>query len=83
MSKLLDNPEESKRFHPWFVGLKDFYGIANIFSNALQSSNFGAEPMLRLCGVSISSNFSQVEGRVLPTPRLKVSNGKDLFPWNG
>ena len=27
MSKLLDNPEESKRLHPWFVELKNFYGI--------------------------------------------------------
>ena len=83
MSKLLDNPEENKRLHPWFVELKDFYGITNIFSNALQSSYFGVEPMLRLCGVSINSNFTQVEGRVLPTPRLKVSNGKNLFPWTG
>ncbi|XP_022752833.1 protein argonaute 4-like isoform X3 [Durio zibethinus] len=55
----------------------------SVLSNALQSSNYGAEPMLRSCGVSISSNFTQVEGRVLPTPRLKVGNGEDFFPRNG
>ena len=27
MSKLLDNPEESKRLHPRFIELKNFYGI--------------------------------------------------------
>ncbi|XVF68614.1 hypothetical protein PTKIN_Ptkin11bG0015700 [Pterospermum kingtungense] len=52
-------------------------------SNALQSSNYGAEPMLRSCGVSISSNFTQVEGRVMPAPRLSVGNGEDFIPRNG
>ncbi|KAK8498367.1 hypothetical protein V6N12_032919 [Hibiscus sabdariffa] len=52
-------------------------------SSALQRSNYSAEPMLRSCGVSISTNFTQVEGRVLPAPRLKVGNGEDFFPRNG
>ncbi|XVF46380.1 hypothetical protein PTKIN_Ptkin03bG0022300 [Pterospermum kingtungense] len=55
----------------------------NVLSNALKNSNYGAEPILRSCGVSISSNFTQVEGRVLPAPRLKVGNGEDFFPRNG
>ncbi|KHG16394.1 Protein argonaute 4 -like protein [Gossypium arboreum] len=54
-----------------------------VLSSALQRSNYGAEPMLRSCGVSISTNFTQVEGRVLPAPRLKVGNGEDFFPRNG
>lgn len=29
-----------------------------------------AEPLLRASGVSISSNFTQVEGRVLPAPKV-------------
>lgn len=44
--------------------------VAN-FVQALQRSNYGAEPMLRSCGVSISTNFTQVEGRVLPAPRVE------------
>ncbi|KAH1106045.1 hypothetical protein J1N35_009813 [Gossypium stocksii] len=43
---------------------------------ALQRSNYGTEPMLRSCGVSISTNFTQVEGRVLPAPRKLVEPTK-------
>ncbi|XP_037497237.1 protein argonaute 4 isoform X1 [Jatropha curcas] len=52
-------------------------------SNALKTSNYAAEPMLRQCGISISNTFAQVEGRVLPAPRLKVGNGEDFYPRNG
>ncbi|XP_009773871.1 protein argonaute 4 isoform X1 [Nicotiana tabacum] len=54
-----------------------------ILSNALKINNYDAEPLLRASGVSISSNFTQVEGRVLPTPKLKAGNGDDLFSRNG
>ncbi|XP_049343041.1 protein argonaute 4-like isoform X4 [Solanum verrucosum] len=54
-----------------------------ILSNALKINNYDAEPLLRSCGVSISSNFTQVEGRVLPAPKLKAGNGDDLFTRNG
>ncbi|EEF34625.1 protein argonaute 4 isoform X1 [Ricinus communis] len=52
-------------------------------SNALKSSNYDAEPMLRSCGVSISTSFVQVDGRQLQAPKLKVGNGEDFFPRNG
>ncbi|XP_051141870.1 protein argonaute 4 [Andrographis paniculata] len=55
----------------------------NVLTNALKINNYDAEPMLRACGVSIVRNFTQVEGRVLPTPKLKVGNGEDLFARNG
>ncbi|KAH6814286.1 Argonaute family protein [Perilla frutescens var. frutescens] len=55
----------------------------SVLSNALKMNNYGAEPMLRSCGVSINDIFTQVEGRVLPTPKLKVGNGEDLFVRNG
>lgn len=54
-----------------------------ILSNALKINNYDAEPLLRSCGVSISSNFTQVEGRVLPAPKLKAGNGDDVFSRNG
>ncbi|CAN4100697.1 unnamed protein product [Withania somnifera] len=41
----------------------------HILSNALKINNYDAEPLLRSCGVSISSNFTQVDGRVLPAPK--------------
>ncbi|RDY14406.1 Protein argonaute 4, partial [Mucuna pruriens] len=54
-----------------------------ILSDALRSSNYGSEPMLRSCGISISTGFTEVEGRVLPAPRLKFGNGEDINPRNG
>ncbi|XP_030458575.1 protein argonaute 4-like [Syzygium oleosum] len=54
-----------------------------VLSDALKLNKYDAEPMLRSCGVSISTQFTQVEGRVLPAPRLKVGNGEDFFPRNG
>ncbi|KAF7831507.1 protein argonaute 4-like [Senna tora] len=53
-----------------------------VLSDTLRSSNYDAEPMLRNCGVSISTGFTQVEGRVLQAPRLKFGNGEDN-PRNG
>ncbi|KAJ6908988.1 hypothetical protein NC652_020068 [Populus alba x Populus x berolinensis] len=52
-------------------------------TDALRSSNYDADPMLRSSGISISAQFTQVEGRVLSAPRLKVGNGEDFFPRNG
>lgn len=37
---------------------------------ALSRSNYGSEPMLRNCGISINSGFTEVEGRVLQAPRV-------------
>ncbi|PSR86728.1 Protein argonaute like [Actinidia chinensis var. chinensis] len=54
-----------------------------VLSDALKINNYDAEPMLRSCGVSIGNNFTQIEGRVLAAPRLKVGNGEDFFPRNG
>lgn len=50
---------------------------AFVFLKALKLSKYDNEPMLRSCGISISTNFAQVEGRVLPAPRvyLKHFNG--------
>ncbi|KAJ8766806.1 hypothetical protein K2173_008360 [Erythroxylum novogranatense] len=55
----------------------------DVLSSAIKKSNYGNEPMLRSCGISINSDFSLLDGRVLPAPRLKVGNGEDFFPRNG
>ncbi|PKA57956.1 Protein argonaute 4B [Apostasia shenzhenica] len=52
-------------------------------SNALKYSNYDSDPMLQACGVSISTNFTQVDGRLLQAPKLKVGNGEDFLPRNG
>ncbi|KAL4306200.1 hypothetical protein AHAS_Ahas16G0154500 [Arachis hypogaea] len=41
-----------------------------VLSDALKTSNYGSEPMLQNCGISISTGFTQVDGRVLPSPRV-------------
>ncbi|KAK4492323.1 hypothetical protein RD792_003126 [Penstemon davidsonii] len=55
----------------------------SILSSALKMNNYDAEPLLRSCGVSINNSFTQVEGRVLQPPKIKVGNGEDLFTRNG
>ncbi|ONK63090.1 uncharacterized protein A4U43_C07F11320 [Asparagus officinalis] len=42
----------------------------SVLSNALKHNNYDADPMLRACGVSISSQFTQVDGRILPAPKV-------------
>ncbi|KAF7153629.1 hypothetical protein RHSIM_Rhsim01G0196200 [Rhododendron simsii] len=54
-----------------------------VLTDALKVNNYDAEPMLRSCGISIHNNFTQVEGRVLPAPKLKAGNGEDFFARNG
>ncbi|KAL9373483.1 hypothetical protein Peur_033103 [Populus x canadensis] len=54
-----------------------------ILADVMKSNNYAAEPMLRSCGITISSQFTQVQGRVLPAPKLKAGNGEDVIPRNG
>ncbi|BBG96732.1 Argonaute family protein [Prunus dulcis] len=51
--------------------------------NALKTSKYDADLMLHSSGISISAEFVQVEGRVLPAPKLQVGNGQEFFPRNG
>ncbi|KAK9101079.1 hypothetical protein Scep_024509 [Stephania cephalantha] len=54
-----------------------------VLSDVLKTSMYDRDPMLKACGVSINSNFTQIEARVLATPMLKLGNGEDLKPQNG
>ncbi|KAL6130207.1 hypothetical protein ACLB2K_068588 [Fragaria x ananassa] len=51
--------------------------------DAVKSSKYEADMMLQSSGISIGTEFMQVEGRVLPAPRLVVGNGEDFSPRNG
>lgn len=55
----------------------------SVLSQALKTSNYDAEPMLKSCGISICNQFTQVAGRVLTAPQLKLGNGEGLFPRGG
>ncbi|GKE11024.1 argonaute 4-like protein, partial [Tanacetum coccineum] len=50
---------------------------------AIKVNNYDTEPLLKSYGISITSNFTQVEGLVLSAPRLKVRNREDFSPRNG
>ncbi|XP_010653696.1 protein argonaute 4A [Vitis vinifera] len=54
-----------------------------ILTDVMKSNNYEADSLLRSCGISISTQFTQVEGRVLSAPRLKAGNGEDLIARNG
>ncbi|RYR40399.1 hypothetical protein Ahy_A09g046155 isoform A [Arachis hypogaea] len=50
-----------------------------VLSDALKTSNYGSESMLQNCGISISTGFTQVDGRILPSSRRCSSNANF---WN-
>ena len=35
-------------------------------------NNYDAEPLLHSCGVTINSDFTQIEGRVLSAPEVSI-----------
>ncbi|KAJ6756606.1 TRANSLATION INITIATION FACTOR 2C putative-RELATED [Salix purpurea] len=52
-----------------------------ILADVMKSNNYAAEPMLSSCGITISSQFTQVQGRVLPAPKL-ISDPMDVLEEN-
>ncbi|XP_038705645.1 protein argonaute 16-like [Tripterygium wilfordii] len=52
-------------------------------TDAVRNNQYDNEPVFAACGISIDRKLTQVDGRVLETPKLKVGNGEDCFPRNG
>ncbi|MED6176390.1 Protein argonaute 4A, partial [Stylosanthes scabra] len=52
-------------------------------AGSLRNSRYGNEPMLRSAGITIESDFTRVEGRILQPPKLVVGNGEDFIPRGG
>ncbi|XP_022771735.1 protein argonaute 16-like isoform X2 [Durio zibethinus] len=52
-------------------------------THALRSNQFNEDPVFSACGISIGKELTEVKGRVLETPRLKVGNREDCIPRNG
>ncbi|EYU37384.1 hypothetical protein MIMGU_mgv1a025320mg [Erythranthe guttata] len=45
--------------------------------------NYVEDHILFDCGISIEKNLTQINGRILDTPKLKVGNNEDCIPKNG
>ncbi|GKB83744.1 argonaute 4A-like protein [Tanacetum coccineum] len=50
---------------------------------ALRQSNYNEDPLITSTGITISTSFTVVQGRVLDPPKLKFGNGADLLPRGG
>ncbi|CAN4088007.1 unnamed protein product [Withania somnifera] len=46
----------------------------------LKTNDYDADPMLHACGISINKSFTEVEGRILSPPQVRVGNKEDLVP---
>ncbi|KAM7498359.1 hypothetical protein LguiA_022773 [Lonicera macranthoides] len=54
-----------------------------IVTDALRSYRYDEDPLLVACGISIDKQLTQVDGRVLEAPKLKVGRSEDCVPRNG
>ncbi|KAK4492821.1 hypothetical protein RD792_000146 [Penstemon davidsonii] len=54
-----------------------------VVTDALRSYHYDDDPLLVACGISIESRPTQINGRVLEAPKLKVGNNEDCIPNNG
>ncbi|XP_019438722.1 PREDICTED: protein argonaute 16 isoform X1 [Lupinus angustifolius] len=54
-----------------------------IVTNAVGDYCYDDDPVLAACGISIERKMTEVEGRVLETPKLKVGNNGECVPQNG
>ncbi|XP_076884626.1 protein argonaute 4A-like [Bidens hawaiensis] len=55
----------------------------NALSVALKQSNYNADPVINSTGITISTAFTQVEGRILDAPKLLFGNGGVFHPRGG
>lgn len=54
-----------------------------VITDAVRNYCYDDSPLLAACGISIEKQLTQVDGRVLEAPKLKVGGGEDCFPRNG
>ncbi|XP_058220403.1 protein argonaute 16 [Rhododendron vialii] len=54
-----------------------------VVTDAIKNYRYDDDPLLAACGISIEKQLTQVDGRVLEAPKLKVGNNEDCVPRNG
>ncbi|KAF6166135.1 hypothetical protein GIB67_023845 [Kingdonia uniflora] len=53
-----------------------------VLSDTLKTGKYDDDQMLKSCDIKTDSKFTQVKGRVLSDPKLKVGDMEDFFPRN-
>ncbi|KAL6535929.1 Protein argonaute 16 [Orobanche hederae] len=54
-----------------------------VVTDAVGNYRYDEDPLLVACGISIEKQLTQIDGRVLEPPKLKVGNNEDCVPRNG
>ncbi|KAL3652627.1 Protein argonaute 16 [Castilleja foliolosa] len=54
-----------------------------VVTDAIKNYRYDDDPLLVACGLSIENQLTQIDGRVLIAPKLKVGNSEDCIPHNG
>ncbi|KAH7861984.1 hypothetical protein Vadar_033370 [Vaccinium darrowii] len=54
-----------------------------VVTDAVKNYRYDDDPLLTVCGISIEKQLTQVDGRILEAPKLKVGNNEDCVPRNG
>nr|XP_010943243.1 protein argonaute 16 [Elaeis guineensis]XP_029116515.1 protein argonaute 16 [Elaeis guineensis] len=54
-----------------------------VVTDAVQTNRYEEDVLLSSCGIHIERKLTQLDGRVLPAPTLKVGNAEDCVPRNG
>ncbi|KAK6134690.1 hypothetical protein DH2020_031615 [Rehmannia glutinosa] len=54
-----------------------------VVTDAVRNYHYDKDPLLVACGISIEKQLTQIDGRVLVAPKLKVGNSEDCVPRNG
>ncbi|XP_057954580.1 protein argonaute 16 isoform X2 [Malania oleifera] len=52
-------------------------------TDAMRNYRYEEDPLLAACGISIDKQLTQVDGRVLDAPKLKIGKSEDCIPRNG
>ncbi|EXC25516.1 Protein argonaute 16 [Morus notabilis] len=54
-----------------------------ILVDAVRNYRYDKDPLLAECGISIEKQFTQFDGRILESPKLKFGNDGEFAPNNG
>ncbi|KAF3783946.1 argonaute 4B protein, partial [Nymphaea thermarum] len=51
--------------------------------DAMKVNQYHENPLFSACGINFVKEFTQIQGRILPPPKLVFGNGESVMPRNG